>query len=279
MTTTPAATGALFSLEGVGFRYPAGPTVLDGIDLTLHPGERVAVVGRNGAGKTTLLHLLVGLRKATHGRVVAFGMERRQERDFYDVRSRAGLLFQDADDQLFCPTVLEDVAFGPLNLGHSRRQAVAIATATLSSLGLDGFADRVTHKLSGGEKRLVSLAAVLAMRPEVLLLDEPTNGLDAEADARLLDLLLGLPQAMLFISHDSRLISCLATRSVLLREGRLWPALLHAHPHTHTHAHSHLHPTQAPRPVLAGHEHNNDHSGEHGDDHAGDEHPHRDGDT
>ena len=238
--TTP-----LFSLEAVGFSYPAGRTVLDGLDLTLHPGERVAVVGSNGAGKTTLLHLLVGLRKATAGRLVAFGAERRKESDFHEVRARAGLLFQDADDQLFCPTVLEDVAFGPLNLGSSRREARAVAEATLASLGLAGFGERITHKLSGGEKRLVSLAAVLAMRPEVLLLDEPTNGLDAEADARLFELLAGLPQAMLFVSHDARLIARLATRSVLLRDGRLHAAHLHAHPHTHTHAHPHLHPADA----------------------------------
>ena len=232
----------LFVLAGVGFTYPDGQTVLEDVDLILHPGERIAVVGRNGAGKTTLLHLLVGLRKATQGRLVAFGEERRTENDFHDVRVRAGLLFQDADDQLFCPTVLEDVAFGPLNLGHSRRDAFAIAAATLASVGLDGFGDRITYKLSGGEKRLVSLAAVLAMRPEVLLLDEPTNGLDAKADARLLDLLSGLPQAMLIVSHDSRLIARLATRAVLLRDGRLWPAQLHAHPHMHRHAHPHLHP-------------------------------------
>jgi cobalt/nickel transport system ATP-binding protein len=268
--TASRMSAPLFSLEGIGFSYPGGCTVLESVDLTLHPGERIAVAGRNGTGKTTLLHLLVGLRKATKGRLVAFGAERRKENDFHDVRARAGLLFQDADDQLFCPTVLEDVAFGPLNLGHSRREAFAIAAATLSSLGLDGFGDRITHRLSGGEKRLVSLGAVLAMRPEVLLLDEPTNGLDAEADARLLGLLMGLPQAMLFVSHDSRLIARLATRSVLLRDGRLWPAHMHAHPHTHTHAHPHLHPADAWPPDTATAEHDGEHeSGLHELSHRG----------
>ncbi len=252
-------TAPLFSLEGVGFSYPAGRTVLEGIDLALHPGERVAVVGRNGAGKTTLLHLLVGLRKATKGRLVAFGAERRTENDFHEVRTHAGLLFQDADDQLFCPTVLEDVAFGPLNLGHSRREAFALAAATLASVGLDGFGDRITYKLSGGEKRLVSLAAVLAMQPQALLLDEPTNGLDAEADARLLDLLMRLPQAMLFVSHDRRLIARLSTRCVLLRDGRLEAAHLHAHPHTHSHAHPHLHAADARVPDGETAEHDVEH--------------------
>jgi cobalt/nickel transport system ATP-binding protein len=142
---------------------------------------------------------------------------------------------------LFCPTVLEDVAFGPLNLGRRREEAVAIAERTLAFLGLAGFADRVTYKLSGGEKRLVSLAAVLAMDPEVLLLDEPTNGLDTQAHARLLEVLAGLPQAMVIVSHDDRLILRLATRGVILAAGRLDEAAIHVHPHTHRHSHPHLH--------------------------------------
>jgi ABC-type cobalt transport system, ATPase component len=214
-------TASLLELRGIGFGYPGGRRVLDGVDLDLRPGERLAVVGGNGAGKTTLLHLIVGLRKASAGTIIAFGRERRREADFHAVRARAGLLFQDPDDQLFCPTVIEDVAFGPLNLGRGRREALAMAERTLTSLGLDGFGGRITHKLSGGEKRLVSLAAVLAMQPDALLLDEPTNALDTEAEARLVALLQGLPQAMLIVSHDARLISRLASRAVRLSGGRL----------------------------------------------------------
>lgn len=235
-------TAALLTLRAITFGYPGGRRVLDGVDLDLHPGERVAIVGGNGAGKTTLLHLVVGLRNPTAGTITAFGRERRREEDFHEVRARAGLLFQDPDDQLFCPTVLEDVAFGPLNLGRNRRDALALAERTLSALGLDGFGPRITHKLSGGEKRLVSLAAVLAMQPDVLLLDEPTNALDAEADARLVALLQSLPQAMLFVSHDTRLIARLAGRAVMLEGGRLKEAHVHAHPHAHHHSHPHLHP-------------------------------------
>jgi cobalt/nickel transport system ATP-binding protein len=211
----------LFRLTGIRFAYEADRPVLDGADFVLAPGERVAVVGSNGAGKTTLLHLMVGLLKPQAGEVLAFGQVRRAERDFREVRRRAGLLFQDPDDQLFCPSVAEDVAFGPLNLGKSRAEADAIVTRTLDRLGLSGLADRVTHKLSGGEKRLVTLATVLAMDPEVLLLDEPTNALDEEAEARLIGVLLGLPQAMVIVSHDHAFRTRLATRVATLANGRV----------------------------------------------------------
>lgn len=214
-------TEPLLQLEDVHFAYNADHPVLRGASLVLHRGERLAITGANGAGKTTLLHLVVGLVRPATGRVVAFGRERRRERDFHEVRARAGLLFQDADDQLFCPTVLEDVAFGPLNLGQPPEQARAIAETTLTAVGLGGFGARITHRLSGGEKRLVTLACVLAMRPDVLLLDEPTSGLDEEAEANLTRLLLSLRQSMLIVSHDAAFRRCLATRTVVLRGGRL----------------------------------------------------------
>jgi cobalt/nickel transport system ATP-binding protein len=240
----------LLELAGIAFGY-LDREVFQEVDFALYPGERVALVGPNGAGKTSLLHLLVGLHRPARGRVLAFGAERRTETQFREVRQRVGLLFQDADDQLFCPTVLEDVAFGPLNLGRSPEEARARAETVLGSLGLAGMGGRVTHRLSGGEKRLVSLAAVLAMRPEVLLLDEPTNGLDEQTEHRLVEHLAGLDQAMVFVSHDRLLVGRLATRAVLLREGRLLDAEIHTHPHTHTHAHVHIHPKGVPAP----HEH------------------------
>ena len=235
----------LYALENVRFARTDGRIVLAGIDFALRPGERVALIGGNGAGKTTLLHLMVGLHRPSAGTIVAFGRERSVEADFHEVRRRAGLLFQDSDDQLFCPSVLDDVAFGPLNLGYSRAEAHEIADKTLQSLGLAGFARRITHKLSGGEKRLVSLATVLAMQPDVLLLDEPTSGLDAAAHEGLIAHLQALPQAMVIVSHDRALITALATRVVILRDGRLHAARLHAHPHTHVHTHPHLHPSAA----------------------------------
>lgn len=233
-------TPPLLELAAVDCGY--GPrAVLRGTDLRLVPRERVALIGPNGAGKTTLLHLLVGLARPTAGEVRAFGQVRRTETDFREVRRRVGLLFQDSDDQLFCPTVLEDVAFGPLNLGRTPAEARTDALATLQTLGLDAHAQRVTHRLSGGEKRLVALATILAMHPEVLLLDEPTNGLDEATEERLIAHLAALPQAMLIVSHDHRVLERLAGRALVLRDGRLAEATLHRHPHTHRHAHLHLH--------------------------------------
>jgi cobalt/nickel transport system ATP-binding protein len=214
----------LFGLTGIDFGYDPNTTVLRGLDFELGSGERVAVIGASGAGKTSLLHLMVGLLRPRSGRIVAFGRERAVEKDFHEVRARAGLVFQDADDQLFCPTVAEDVAFGPLNLGKSRAEARAIAERTLGVLGLDGFGGRVTHKLSGGEKRLVSLATVLAMEPEVLLLDEPTAGIDEGTTAGLLAILRGLPQAMVVVCHDRGFRNELTTRTTHLSGGILTPS-------------------------------------------------------
>ena len=133
-------------------------------------------MGPNGSGKTTLFHIIMGLLTPSSGTIEFFGKPVKTEKDFRKVYKKVGLLFQDADDQLFSPTVLEDVAFGPLNLGKSKLEARNIAQNTLERLGIAHFENRVTHKLSGGEKRLVALATVLSMEPELLLLDEPNTG-------------------------------------------------------------------------------------------------------
>jgi len=228
----------LFLLESLSVTR-GGRTVLDRLSLRLDPGERLALVGANGAGKTTLLRTLVGLERPTAGTLTAFGAPRRRERDFHEVRRRAGLLFQDPDDQLFAPTVIEDVAFGPLNLGLPPEAARQRAEDTLARFGLAALRDRITHHLSGGEKRLVSLAALLAMRPEVLLLDEPGNALDRDHGSRLEEVLASLDLAMVIVSHDDRLLARLATRAVVLRDGALIPASLHHHVHQHDHFHWH----------------------------------------
>lgn len=219
----------------------AGRAVLDHLDLTLAPGERLAVAGANGAGKSTLLRCLVGLDRPSAGRIVAFGRERTREKDFHEVRLRAGFLFQDADDQLFAPTVLEDVAFGPLNRGLSLADATALARRVLADLDLGHLADRVSHHLSGGEKRLAALAGVLAMQPDALLLDEPTNALDDRARDHLIAILAALPAAMILVSHDGEFLDRLATRAVILRDGKLAPATMHRHDHVHSHVHIHPH--------------------------------------
>jgi cobalt/nickel transport system ATP-binding protein len=211
----------LIELEDIHFGY-GDHTVLNGVDLSLYEGDRVGVVGPIGSGKTTLLHLMVGLLKPSSGRIRAFGKIRGEEPDFHEVRARAGLVFQDPDDQLFCPTVLEDVAFGPLNLGKSVEEAKRTSHDVLDRVGLKGFANRITYKLSGGEKRLVALATVLAMDPHVLLLDEPTASLDQESVDRLVRTLNDLPQSMLIVSHERDFLPRVSTRCVTLKEGRVF---------------------------------------------------------
>lgn len=211
---------AIVCLDQVAFRY-GERTVLDGCDLELHAGERLGLSGANGSGKTTLLGLIVGLHRADQGRVIVLGKERRSEADFREIRGPVGMLFQDSDDQLFSPTVAEDVAFGPFNLGKSRAEVEQIVTQTLARLGMEEYADRVTYKLSGGEKRLVAIATVLAMEPEVMLLDEPMAGLDEAAAERVTEVLLGLPQAMVLVSHDRSFLERIATRRACLESGRL----------------------------------------------------------
>jgi ABC-type cobalt transport system, ATPase component len=184
-----------------------GAPVLRGASLTLHAGERIALAGPNGAGKSTLLRVMVGLLKPKSGTVWAFGQLRTEERDFVPVRLRAGLVFQDADDQLFSPTVLDDVAFGPRNQGLTAEAARDRAHETLATLGLAAHADRLTHHLSGGEKRLVALATVLAMQPDAMLLDEPFAGLDEDAERRVKSILDRLSIALLVVTHDLGIVS------------------------------------------------------------------------
>lgn len=211
----------LFRLSGLGFAYASGRAVLDGLDFELRAGERVALTGSNGSGKTTLLHLMMGLVRPQRGTVEAFGASRSTEGEFFEVRRRAGLLFQDSDDQLFSPTVIEDVAFGPLNFGKSPKQARAIAMETLAALELVELAGRATHRLSGGQRRLVALATVLAMNPDALLLDEPSAGLDEPNVERLIAILDRLPQARIVISHDADFLARTTTRRCHLAGGRI----------------------------------------------------------
>ena len=197
-------TEPLIYIQDLTFAYPgASQPVLQDFNFELLPGQHLGLVGPNGSGKTTLLSLIMGLLRPQAGRIVIFGQEVKKEKDFIEVRQKVGLLFQNADDQLFCPTVLEDVAFGPLNQGKSPAEAVAISRETMAHLGLAGCEDRVTYKLSGGEKRLVSLATVLAMQPQILLLDEPTTGLDEPTKHRLIHILQDLTIPFIIVSHEN----------------------------------------------------------------------------
>ena len=163
----------LIKINNLSFAYPSRQLIFNKMNFNFSKGQRIGLVGPNGSGKTTLFHLIMGLLSPLEGKIEIFGKERKEERDFTDVRERIGLVFQDPDDQLFSPTVAEDISFGPLNLGKNHQETKKILKETLETLGLVGFENRITHNLSYGEKRLVSLATVWAMQPEVLLLDEP----------------------------------------------------------------------------------------------------------
>ena len=226
----------IIKLDGISFSYPGGLPVLKSLDFILSDGDRIGMIAPNGSGKTTLFHVIMGLLKPTAGRIEIFGQRVVEEKDFIAVRRRIGLLFQDADDQLFSPTVLEDVAFGPLNLGKSKEEAISISRKTLSYLGLEGFEDRITIRLSGGEKRLVSLATVLAMEPRAMLLDEPSAGLDEATKNRLIDILKNLDISYIIVSHEFDFLSEITDTIYTLQNGRIQLDTA-AHPHEHVHAH------------------------------------------
>ncbi|MGB7921362.1 MAG: ABC transporter ATP-binding protein [Desulfobacterales bacterium] len=226
----------IIKIDGISFHYPGAAPVLKDLDFTLFEGDRIGLIAPNGSGKTTLFHIIMGLLKPTAGQIEIFGQRVAEEGDFVDVRRRIGLLFQDADDQLFSPTVLEDVAFGPLNLGKSKQEAIAISLKTLSFLGLEGFEDRITIRLSGGEKRLVAMATVLAMEPRAMLLDEPSAGLDEATKNRLIDILKTLDISYVIVSHEFDFLSEVTDRIYTLQNGRIQVDSA-AHLHKHVHAH------------------------------------------
>lgn len=225
----------LIELQDIHYSWPGGGKALNGLDLSLHEGERLGLMGPNGAGKTTLLHILMGLIRPEQGSVSLFGKKLSSDKEFENARLQIGFMFQNADDQLFCPSVLDDVAFGPLNQGLSKPEARQVAIDTLESLGLNGFEDRVPYRLSGGEKRLVALATVLAMRPELLVLDEPTTGLSPEARDRLVSILDRLDIPRIIVSHEADFLSATTDTIRGMKDGRLLDGELV--PHTHTHVH------------------------------------------
>jgi cobalt/nickel transport system ATP-binding protein len=211
----------LIALRNLTFAYPGGPPVLNGLDLEFRSGETLGLSGANGAGKSTLLFLIMGLIKPQGGTVEIFGRLRREERDFQEVRPCLGFVFQDANDQLFCPTVADDLAFGPLNLGVEHEEIHRRVAEALDCLGLSGFERRVTYDLSGGEKKLVAIGAALTLRPRLLILDEPTAALDPGTVARLEDILAASGLPALIVSHDQDFLARVATRRLTIANGLL----------------------------------------------------------
>lgn len=205
--------------RGLRFSYQPGREILRGVDFQLHRGESVAVFGRNGSGKTTfLLHLNGILRGEGHLRVCDLPVE---PPHLQQIRRKIGFLFQDPEDQLFRPTVVDDVAFGPVQAGLSREESRQRALRALAAVGVEEGLDRAPYHLSSGEKQRVALAGILAVEPEVLILDEPTTHLDPPARRALQELLRGLPQAKLVVTHDAAFARVLCPRAVFFEHGRI----------------------------------------------------------
>jgi cobalt/nickel transport system ATP-binding protein len=234
------AISPLLRLEKVSFAYPQGPELLRDLDFSFSPGQRIGIIGPTGLGKTTLLQLLVGLLRPTQGRVL-FQEEPLTSSRLRQLRSCLGYVFQNPDDQLFSPTVLEDVAFGPLNLGCSQQQARERARQALDLVGLQGYEERITLKLSGGEKKLLSLATILAMQPKALLLDEPSTGLDPETREHILEVIANrLDLGLIIVSHDWDFLYQSTQELYTLELGRLQAQdrdVLHQHLHFHPSGH------------------------------------------
>ena len=207
----------LLELDALAVGWPGHEAVLSDLSLSLAAGARVGLVGPNGAGKTTLFHTIAGVLPARAGVVRMRG----QPVSAGQFRPDISLVFQQAEDQLFCPTLFEDVSFGPRNLDLPASEVQLRAARALADCGLGGLEDRPVHNLSGGEKRRACIAGALALQPELMLLDEPSAALDMRQRRRLIALLARLPQAMLIASHDLELVLDLCPRVVLIDEGRI----------------------------------------------------------
>jgi cobalt/nickel transport system ATP-binding protein len=263
---------AVFEFRDVKFAYDGKVTALDGVSLTVNAGERVAILGSNGSGKSTLLKLMDGLYFPDTGEACAFGQpltEQAFQDDAYNFafRQRVGLVFQDSDVQLFSPSVWDEIAFAPLQLGLSREDVVKQVDAALAALRIDKLRDRAPHRLSGGEKKRVALASVLSFSPDVWLMDEPTAGLDPRSQSWLVDFLIEqgrTGKTVVTATHDLNIVDSIADRVYVINEEHHIVAtgtpaeilsnhelliacnLMHEHVHWHgdgqaEHSHPHIH--------------------------------------
>jgi cobalt/nickel transport system ATP-binding protein len=212
---------AVIEINNLTFNYENGTPALADLSLSVQPGETVVFIGPNGAGKTTLFLYILGLLRQVPREVTVLKESLTSARAVEAVRGRVGLVFQNPDDQLFCTTVFDDVAFGPINQGLAPDQVKARVAQSLEAVGLTGYDQRVPHHLSGGEKRRVGLATIFAMTPEVLLLDEPTSSLDPRGRREVVRLLKEFAGTKLVATHDFELALEVATRVVLLHKGQI----------------------------------------------------------
>lgn len=217
--TYPECEGDVLAVDDLHFAYPDGHVALRGISLHLCDGDKVALVGPNGAGKSTLMLHLNGILTGKGGLTIA-GLALNQK-NMPLIRAAVGLVFQNPDDQLFSPTVFEDVAFGPLHMGLPEGEVRSRVDEALEAVRMSSFADRLSHHLSMGEKKRIAIATVLSMRPRILVLDEPSAGLDPRARRTLINLLRELPITMLVSTHDLAMVKELFPRTVIMDNGQI----------------------------------------------------------
>jgi cobalt transport protein ATP-binding subunit len=222
MTVTTKIDTYSVDIRELGFAYPDGREALKGVNLQLQPGEKIAILGPNGAGKSTFLLHLNGL---LHGqgdvRIMGKQVSEKDKKALQEIRAIVGLVFQDPDDQLFSPTVYEDVAFGPIYMGLPEDEVARRVHAALADVGLEGYGDRMPFHLSGGEKKRAAIATVLSMSPRVLALDEPSAGLDPRARRGLIRLLDRLEQTIIITTHDMHMVKEIFPRSVIMDGGMI----------------------------------------------------------
>ncbi len=216
----------LFKIENLTHEYSDGTLALDNVSVSFERAERIALLGTNGSGKTTLLNHLNGILKPTHGRILFDEKPLQYDaKSLLELRKRIGFVFQDPNDQLFAPTVKQDVAFGPLNLGYTTEHVKQLVDEALTIVGMNEYADKPPHFLSAGQKKRVALAGVLAMQPEVIIMDEPTSSLDPIATSDILHLLLRLNKengiTLLLATHDVDMVPLFANKLYILDKGKI----------------------------------------------------------
>ncbi len=211
----------LININQMSFGYPGKPELLNNFNLQFKQNERIGMIGPNGCGKTTIFYLIMGLLKPVTGTMTIFGCKRRSESDFTEVRANIGLLFQDSDNQLFCPSVEEEIAFGPLNFGFKGHQVKNMINEILKTVGLEGFEKRIPYTLSGGEKRRLALATILVMKPKILLLDEPENGLDEDATEKFIEILQQPGLSYIIISQNREFLKQTTSMLYTIKNGKL----------------------------------------------------------
>lgn len=209
----------IIEISNLSFSYPDGTQALMGINLKVLPGEKIALVGANGAGKSTLLYHLNGILTGG-GKIYINGMEI-NKKNLGSIRAFVGVVFQDPDDQLFSPTVFEDVAYGPVHQGFDKQAVKEMVEQALQAVNMSKYYDRNPYHLSNGEKKRIAIATVLSMQPQVLVLDEPSAGLDPRTRRELIGLLFELPQTMLVATHDLNLVDQLTNRTIILNQGKV----------------------------------------------------------